>query len=322
MSTKTGPNRILTTIFILVLASLSCQAVANGAPLTQAPVATDSPSSFSTLSAPTQSGSTTLTAPTNLPSVTNTPFSLTSEPQFQRPTNEAYVAPDQSGLDLNCDGTRTDVPCEPRKIRIRGFDNPLSDGAPVQGQSYGWFPIAENIPWIIAVHTGVGPQGFPVGYAFDAGTLMQFDHEENGYYYVIHPDFPGILFTLSTAEVTSQKKPTAAFFMKNVPAKWCPVNPSDGTSTMITVGDTYTWFGLGYHVQFNYLERYPNAEALMQSGTDPDIMANNGELVPVQDFTPMEFVITTATRKPWVKYNGELMFAPNSFCNYWQDTAQ
>lgn len=297
---------ILTSLIIFVLA---CNFVTgDGDPQ-------DGPALANTLAASTPGEQ---VFPTTIPSTVQPPA---ADPfVFVTPTQEIYHAPDQSGLDINCDGARTDVPCEPRRIRIRGFDNPTSVGAPVAGQSYGWF-APEGIPWVIAVHAGVGPQGFPVGFAFDSGTLMQFQREENGYYYVVHPEYPGILFTLSTSEVTSQTKPSASYFMKSVPTKWCPVNPADPTHTMITLGETYVWFGLGYSVQFNYFELYPNAAELMALGAEPDVVSNGGTLLPVQDFEPAKLLNTTANGKPWLEYDGQIVYAPNSFCNYWADGA-
>ncbi len=311
------PKQVKWAIILLALASLACNAVLGGAP-TQDVAATQPV-------APIEASPTLAVFPTQpvatQPGAATQPVIL--DPSiFVTPTQDDYVAPDQSGLDLNCDGLRTDKPCEPRKIRIRGFSNPTCDGGnPQPGVAYGWFPTSEGIPWITVIHGLPGEPGYPKGYSMDAGSLLTFVKAEGGYWYVTSPEMPNNPWTLDQSQVSCATRPSADHFMKPVPTKWCTVNPSDGSSTLITVGDTYVWFGLGYKVQFNYMERYADAETLMQSGVEPDIVANNGELVPVQDFEPAQFVTTTASRKPWVRYNGELLFAPNSYCNYWEDTA-
>jgi len=242
---------------------------------------------------------------------------------FSTPTKEIYVAPDQSGFDIACDGVRTDPPCEPRKIRIRGYDNPTCDGGqPQPGESYGWFPLTEGIPWIIVTHGLPGEPNMPKGWALDAGTLLTFVKAEGGYWFVINPDDPSTNWTLNQSEVGCASKPSASYFMKSISAPWCPVNPNDGTSTLITVGETYTWFGLGYKVQFNFAERYKNADAIIAAGRDPDIIFDRGEFVPVQDFEPMQFLTTSPNRGSWVISNGELLYLGNGFCNYWEDTFQ
>ncbi len=220
---------------------------------------------------------------------------------------------------LLCNGTTKTPPCEDRKIRIRGYDNPLSTGALVAGQSYGWFPIAQGIPWIIAVHEGVGPQGFPMGYAFDAGTLMEFVKEDDAYYYVRHPDhLVEILFTLSKAEVTSAFKPSAPFFMKPVSANWCPIKPEGRWSAKI--GEVYNWYSIGIGVQFSMLELYPNPEELMNSGRMPNTYQDHGVIVVKQDFEPYTLMGILKDKGVWLKdANGVLYWAPNMFCDYWPD---
>lgn len=222
---------------------------------------------------------------------------------------------------LICNGTTKAPPCEDRKVRIRGYDNPTSVGAPVAGQSYGWFPKQEGIPWIVAVHEGVGPAGFPIGYAFDAGTLMEYVKEDGEYYYVRHPEHPAeFLFTLKKSEVTSESRPASPYFMKPVVAKWCPAKPNGRWSAKI--GETYTWYSIGYRVQFTMLDLFPNAQALMESGRVPDIYADNGVIVVRQDFEPYTLMGIIEGQGVWLKdANGTLFWAPNMFCDYWPDTA-
>lgn len=231
------------------------------------------------------------------------------------PADPALLTQDK----LICNGTTKAPPCEDRKIRIRGFDNPTSVGAPVAGQSYGWFPKQEGIPWIVAVHEGVGPAGFPIGYAFDAGTLMEFVKEDAEYYYVRHPEHPAeFLFTLKKSEVTSVSRPASPYFMKPVVAKWCPAKPNGRWSAKI--GETYTWYSIGYHVQFTLLDLFPNAQALMESGRVPDIYADGGVIVVRQDFEPYTLMGIIEGQGVWLKdANGTLFWAPNMFCDYWSD---
>lgn len=270
---------------------------------TQAPSAT--PTAQPTLALPTQSTTVPiLPVTTNIPSVTPT-----------LPADLSLLTQDK----LLCNGTSKAPPCEDRKIRIRGFDNPISTGALVAGQSYGWFPIAQGIPWIIAVHEGVGPEGFPMGYAFDAGTLMEFVKEDDAYYYVRHPDhLAEFLFTLSKAEVTSAFKPTAPFFMKPVSANWCPIKPEGRWSAKI--GEVYNWYSIGPGVQFSMLELYPNAQELMNSGRMPNTYQDNGVIVVKQDFEPYTLMGILKDKGVWLKdANGVLYWAPNMFCDYWPD---
>jgi hypothetical protein len=256
-----------------------------------------------------------------VPTSTSGPlFAVTPLPPTPMPVATIAGWETLSQEQLICNGTTNAPPCEDRKIRIRGYSNPISVGAPVVGQSYGWFPKEANIPWIVAVHEGVGPEGFPVGYAFDAGTLMEYVKEDGEYYYVRHPDhLPQFLFTLKKSEVTSAARPAAPFFMKRVPAKWCPAQPEGRWSAKI--GETYTWFSIGYRVQFTMLDLFPNAQALMESGRVPDIYKDNGTIVVRQDFEPYTLMGVIDGQGVWLKdANGALFWGPNMYCDYWPDT--
>lgn len=306
------PKEVTLAIAILALMALSCQALMGGTPAPESNLA-------STLSASTPANA---NLPTQPVAASTQPAATQPVVDFLTPTHSVYVAPDQSGLNLGCDGARTDVPCEPRKIRIRGFSNPTCDGGtPQVGQSYGWF-AHEGTPWIKVTHGLPGEPGIPKGWAKDSGTLLEFVKSEGGYWYVGSDDYPGYYWTLDQSEVSCASRPSADHFMKPITTKWCPVNPTDGTSTMITLGETYVWFGLGYHVQFNFVERYPDAANMAANGVEPDIVANGGEFIPIQDFEPAKLINTTANRHVWLQLaNGETVYAPNSYCNYWPDTA-
>lgn len=253
---------------------------------------------------------------------------------FSTPQTSGYVDPniDRKSLtadQLVCDGSSKDQPCEDRKIRIRGLEDPsyCADGL-VQGAEYSWFPTQPNVSWLILTRGLPEEKLRPLGQSADAGTKFTFEFENSDYYFVREPKLPpDTYYSLAKAEVTCAQAPALSEYYVPVTANWCEVLP-DGRYTA-KEGETYTFYGINTLFANNKGQQYSilvklDQGVLSQFMTDGEwpTLYGNFELIVRQDFLPY---ILYKVMKPY----GVILEDPEShdlywgiemFCDYWVDS--